>query len=77
MLWLLMAIVPVRSRDVRLPYLTVIAVASVVGVVWSIGSLIAVNSSTRRIQEAVVLAIVVLPGGLVALVRLLASRPKT
>lgn len=75
LLWLLLASLPVRSRDVRIPYLALLSVVSVVGIAWSWGSLLAEDGGTHRLDMAVVLTLILLPGGLVSLVRLLATRP--
>lgn len=77
LLWLGAASAPIRARGVRLSYLTVVVLVSAIGIAWPWLNTMYANGGAHRLNVAVVLTIALLPGGIVALIRLLRTPPGT
>ncbi|WP_157847658.1 hypothetical protein [Streptomyces violens] len=77
LLWLGAASAPIRAREVRLGYLTAIALVTFIGIAWPWLSTMYAGGDTLRLNVAVLLTVVFLPGGVVALIRLLRTPSKT
>lgn len=75
LLWLLLASLPVRSRDVRVRYLSLLSLASAIGIAWPWIRVFATHDTNDHFDIALVLTAVLLPGGLVSVIRLLTTHP--
>ncbi|MCF3184820.1 hypothetical protein IPZ70_33520 [Streptomyces polychromogenes] len=74
-LWTVLACIPVRAREVRLPYLAVIALVSFGGIGVQAIRFLTAEGDAERAQWALFTIVLLVPGGLIALVRLLGAKP--